>query len=39
MRKCMKHMAPKPERVVMELPEISGMALLSAAITASRASR
>ena len=34
----MKHMAPRPDRVVMEEPAISGMALLRAATTASRAS-
>ena len=35
--KRIKHMAPRPERVVMELPEISGIALLRAVTTASRA--
>ena len=35
---CMKHMAPSPDRVVMEDPEISGIALLRAMTTASRAS-
>ena len=38
MPKRIKHMAPRPERVVMELPAISGMALLRAVTTASRAS-
>ena len=38
MPKRMKHMAPRPDRVVMELPAISGMALLRAMTTASRAS-
>ena len=38
MPNCMKHMAPRPEMVVSELPEISGMALLRAMTTASLAS-
>ena len=38
MPNCMKHMAPRPESVVMELPEISGIALLRASTTASLAS-
>ena len=35
MPKCMKARAPRPEMVVRELEEISGMALLRASIQAS----
>ena len=39
MPKCMKASAPKPEMVVRELEDISGMALLNASMQASRVGR